>query len=90
MPGFAASAVPSFTISCLGSASYQWDYIYRSTANLSQLTVPTANGFATLANYSSNPHVANLVAAYGGLVGHQRWLKDHTTCDCSSAPTPSP
>ncbi len=51
-----------------GFASYQWDY-FRSTANLSPLTVPTAAGFATLNNFSGNPRVANLVKAYGGLVG---------------------
>ncbi len=48
--------------------SYQWDF-YRSTANLDVLTVPTAAGFAALNKYSSNPRVANLVKAYGGLVG---------------------
>ena len=51
-----------------GFASYQWDY-FRSTANLSPLTIPTAAGFATLANYSGIPRVANLVKAYGGLQG---------------------
>jgi len=48
--------------------SYQWDY-YRSTANLNVLTIPTANGLATLNQYSGNSRVANLLKAYGGLVG---------------------
>jgi len=67
MPGFSIGG-PILHDKLFGFASYQWDF-YRSTANLAQLTVPTANGFATLANYSSNPRVTNLVAAYGGLVG---------------------
>ncbi|MGA9672914.1 MAG: carboxypeptidase regulatory-like domain-containing protein, partial [Terracidiphilus sp.] len=67
MPGFTIGG-PILHSKVFGFASYQWDY-FRSTANLAQLTVPTANGFATLANYSSNPRVANLVKAYGGLVG---------------------
>ena len=48
--------------------SYQWDF-YRSTANLDRLYIPTAAGMATLSQYSSNPRVANLLKAYGGLVG---------------------
>ncbi|MGA2849484.1 MAG: carboxypeptidase regulatory-like domain-containing protein [Terracidiphilus sp.] len=67
MPGFTIGG-PILHNKVFGFASYQWDY-YRSTANLAQLTIPTANGFATLGNYSSNPRVANLVKAYGGLVG---------------------
>lgn len=67
MPGFAIGG-PIIHDKLFGFASYQWDY-YRSTAALSALTVPTANGFALLNNFSSNPRVANLVKAYGGLVG---------------------
>jgi len=66
-PGFSIGG-PILHNKLFAFASYQWDY-YRSTANLAQLTVPTANGFALLGNYSSNPRVANLVKAYGGLVG---------------------
>lgn len=57
-----------------GFASYQWDY-YRSTANLSQLKIPTANGLATLSNYAANPRVATLLKAYSNLIG-VRYLAD--------------
>lgn len=67
MPGFRVGG-PILKNKVFGFASYQWDY-FRSTAALASLSVPTANGFATLANYSSNPRVANLVKAYGNLVG---------------------
>ncbi len=67
MPGFTIGG-PIIHDRVFGFASYQWDY-FRSTANLSQLTVPTSNGFATLGNFASNPRVANLVKAYGGLMG---------------------
>src|ERR1700729_1894827 len=66
-PGFDIGG-PIIHNKLFGFASYQWDY-YRSTAALADLTVPSAAGFATLANYSSNPRVANLIMAYGGLVG---------------------
>ena len=66
-PGFRIGG-PIIRNKLFGFASYQWDF-FRSTAALSPLTVPTANGFATLGNFSSNPRVANLVKAYGGLVG---------------------
>jgi hypothetical protein len=49
-------------------ASYEWDY-YRSTANLSPLTLPDAAGFAKLKSLPSNTRINNLIAAYGGLVG---------------------
>jgi Carboxypeptidase regulatory-like domain/TonB-dependent Receptor Plug Domain len=49
-------------------ASYQWDF-WRSTADLSWLAIPDAAGMAVLQQYSSNPRVANLLKAYGGLVG---------------------
>ena len=48
--------------------SNQWDR-YRSTANLGILTLPTAAGYTTLQTYSGQPQVANLLKAYGGLVG---------------------
>jgi len=66
-PGFTIGG-PIIHDKLFGFASYQWDY-YRSTANLDPLEIPTANGLATLSNYSSNPRVANLLAAYGNLVG---------------------
>ncbi len=49
-------------------ASYQWDF-WRSTADLDYLAIPDAAGMAVLQQYSSNTRVANLLAAYGGLVG---------------------
>jgi hypothetical protein len=49
-------------------AAYQQDH-YRSTSFLSVLTLPTAAGYATLNNFSSNPQVAKLLKAYGGLTG---------------------
>ncbi len=48
--------------------SYQWDN-YRSTANLDTLTVPSANGYATLNALGANPRISTLVQAYGGLIG---------------------
>jgi len=48
--------------------SNQWDRL-RNTANLGILTVPTAAGYAALKQYASNPRIANLINAYGGLVG---------------------
>ncbi|MBB5057184.1 hypothetical protein HDF16_001869 [Granulicella aggregans] len=49
-------------------AAYQWDK-YRSSTAGSVLTVPSAAGIATLQQYASNPRVANLLEAYGSLVG---------------------
>ena len=51
-----------------GFGSYQWDN-YRSTANLANLIVPSAAGFATLKSLGSNPRVDTLIQAYGGLIG---------------------
>jgi len=48
-------------------ASYQWDY-YRSSANLADLPIPTADGLALLKAFN-NPQLNNLLSAYGGLVG---------------------
>jgi len=67
LPGFRIGG-PVLRNKLFGFASYQWDF-YRSSANLNVLTIPTANGFATLKNFSSNPRVANLLSAYGPLVG---------------------
>jgi Carboxypeptidase regulatory-like domain len=49
-------------------ASYAWDY-FRSTANLTALQLPTTAGLATLKALPSNPHLSNLLTAYGSLVG---------------------
>ena len=49
-------------------AAYQQTH-YRSSSLLSILTVPTVNGYAVLNAQKSNPRVANLIAAYGGLQG---------------------
>jgi len=48
--------------------SNQWDH-YRSSTTGGILTLPTAAGYTVLQNYASNPQVANLLKAYGGLVG---------------------
>jgi hypothetical protein len=48
--------------------STQWDHL-RQTANLNNLILPTADGFAKLQQYSSNPRIANLLTAYGNLRG---------------------
>jgi hypothetical protein len=81
-PGFSVGG-PIIKNKLFGFASYQWDY-FRSTAALSPLTVPSANGFATLANFSSNPRVANLIQAYGGLVG----VHNATNTDIPLGPDP--
>jgi outer membrane receptor protein involved in Fe transport len=48
--------------------SNQWDH-YRSSTVGNVLTLPTAAGYTVLQQYQSNPQVANLLKAYGGLVG---------------------
>jgi outer membrane receptor protein involved in Fe transport len=45
-----------------------WDR-FRATSNLSELTLPTSGGYTTLNQYASNARIANLIKAYGGLVG---------------------
>ncbi len=67
MPGFRIGG-PVLKNKVFGFASYQWD-INRSTANLDTLTLPTASGLAVLQQYTSNPRIANLIKAFGGLVG---------------------
>lgn len=49
-------------------AAYQQDH-YRSSSILNILTVPTVNGYNVLNQYKSNPRIANLITAYGGLTG---------------------
>lgn len=51
-----------------GFVAYQQDH-YRSSSLLSILTVPSVNGYAVLNTLKSNPRVANLISAYGGLQG---------------------
>ena len=48
--------------------SQQFDH-YRSSSVLSILTVPTNAGYAVLNAQKTNPQIAKLVQAYGGLVG---------------------
>lgn len=48
--------------------SQQFDH-YRASAVLNTLTVPTTAGYAVLNNFKTNPQVAKLLTAYGGLVG---------------------
>jgi hypothetical protein len=67
MPGFTIGG-PIKKNKVFFFAAYQWDY-YRSTANLANLAIPTANGLAVLQNYASRPAVANLIKAYSGLTG---------------------
>jgi hypothetical protein len=49
-------------------ASYQWDN-YRSSAIGGTLVLPTAAGYTVLQQYASNPRIAAMLAAYGGLIG---------------------
>jgi hypothetical protein len=48
--------------------SDQWDH-FRSTSNGGILELPTTAGYATLQAYATRPQVANLLKAFGGLVG---------------------
>jgi hypothetical protein len=66
LPGFAIGG-PIKRNKAFFFASYQWDY-YNSTANLSQLIIPTTAGLATLAALN-NPRANTLISAYDGLVG---------------------
>lgn len=45
-----------------------WDR-FRSTGAQNTLILPTAAGYTVLNQYKSNPRIANLLTAYGGLVG---------------------
>ena len=67
LPGFRIGG-PVLKNKVFGFASYQWDF-NRQSANLDNLTLPTADGLAVLQQYSSNPRVANLIKSFGGLVG---------------------
>jgi outer membrane receptor protein involved in Fe transport len=49
--------------------SQQFDH-YRASAALSTLILPTTAGYATLGQYKSNPQIAKLLQAYGGLTGY--------------------
>jgi len=66
LPGFAIGG-PIKRNKAFFFASYQWDY-YRSSANLSLLEIPTADGLAKLASLD-NTRANTLIQAYGGLVG---------------------
>jgi Carboxypeptidase regulatory-like domain/TonB-dependent Receptor Plug Domain len=69
MPGFTIGG-PIIRNKLFAFGAYQWDF-YRSSTNLDLLSIPNASGLALLKQYaSSNPLVANLLQAYGGLVGN--------------------
>jgi hypothetical protein len=66
MPGFRIGG-PILRNKIFAFASYQWD-MWRSTASLSPLTVPTADGIALLNQYAgSSPNVATMVKIYSQL-----------------------
>jgi hypothetical protein len=48
--------------------SQQFDH-FRSSASLNTLVLPTTAGYATLSQYKTNPQIAKLLQAYGGLTG---------------------
>lgn len=66
MPGFRIGG-PVLRNKVFAFGSYQWDF-WRSTANLSALTVPTTSGLALLKQYAAtNPRLAQMVAIYSQL-----------------------
>jgi hypothetical protein len=67
LPGFRIGG-PVIRNKVFGFGSYQWD-IYRSTANLAVLSIPTSAGLATLKALPANPRLTNLLSAWGSLVG---------------------
>jgi len=67
MPGFAIGG-PVIRKKVFFFGSYQWDY-YRSSANLAVLDIPTTAGLATLNALPTNSRLANLLKAWGNLVG---------------------
>ena len=67
LPGFDIGG-PIIHNKVFAFGSYQWDY-YRSSANLAVLALPTAAGIATLKALPADPRLANLLTAWGGLVG---------------------
>jgi len=66
LPGFSIGG-PIIRNKAFFFASYQWDY-YRSTANLSQLSIPSAAGLATL-KALNNDRANTLLGTYSSLVG---------------------
>jgi len=67
LPGFRIGG-PVIRNKVFGFGSYQWD-IYRSTANLAVLSIPTSAGLATLKALPANTRLTNLLTAWGSLVG---------------------
>lgn len=67
IPGFDVGG-PIIRNKLFAFGSYQWDD-YRSSANLSVLSIPTAAGLATLKALPANPRLTNLLTAWGSLVG---------------------
>ncbi|HEY4354428.1 MAG TPA: carboxypeptidase regulatory-like domain-containing protein [Acidobacteriaceae bacterium] len=70
-------------------AAYQQDH-FRSSSILSTLVVPTVNGYAVLNNFKSNPRIANLITAYGGLQGATPASNQYTSSSKNVALGPDP
>jgi hypothetical protein len=67
LPGFDIGG-PIVRNKLFAFGSYQRDY-YNSSANLAVLSIPTTAGLATLKALPANPRLANLMTAWGSLVG---------------------